>query len=92
MLRIIQNQAAASAKTYYSQADYLGEGQERPGAWGGEGALKLGLSGRASKKEFDRLCDNLHPVTGRQLTPRMRADRTVGYDFNFHCPNGVSLA
>ncbi len=92
MLRIIQNQAPASAKSYYSQADYLGEGQERPGTWGGEGAAKQGLSGQVGKKEFDRLCDNLHPITGRQLTPRMRADRTVGYDFNFHCPKGVSLA
>ena len=92
MLRIIQNRAAESAKSYYSQADYLSEGQEQIGSWGGKGCQLLGLDGQVSKKAFDRLCDNLHPISGKQLTPRTRSDRTVGYDFNFHVPKGVSVA
>ncbi|MEZ6104471.1 MAG: MobF family relaxase [Pirellulaceae bacterium] len=92
MLRIIQNQAAASAKSYYSQADYLSEGQELVGDWGGRTAELLGLWGTVDKRQFDRLCDNLHPATGRQLTPRTRFDRSVGYDCNFHAPKGVSVA
>lgn len=92
MLRIIQNRAAASAKSYYSQSDYLSEGQELVGFWGGKAAKQLGLSGEVDSTSFDRLCDNLHPIDNKRLTLRMRADRTVGYDFNFHAPKGVSLA
>ncbi|MCA9217971.1 MAG: relaxase domain-containing protein, partial [Planctomycetales bacterium] len=92
MLRIIQNRAAESAKSYYSQADYLSEGQEQIGCWGGKAAMMLGLNGQVTKVAFDRLCDNQHPRTGKQLTPRTRSDRTVGYDFNFHVPKGVSVA
>ena len=36
MLRIIQNQNAAAAQSYYSHADYYSEGQELIGAWGGQ--------------------------------------------------------
>jgi hypothetical protein len=45
MLRIIQNQSAAGAKSYYSKADYYSEGQELEGQWRGEGAKRLGLAG-----------------------------------------------
>lgn len=92
MLRVIQNRSAASAKSYYSHSDYLSEGQELTGFWGGRAAKLLGLSGEVDKTSFDRLCDNLHPINGQKLTLRTRSDRTVGYDFNFHCPKGVSLA
>ncbi|MEZ6104428.1 MAG: MobF family relaxase [Pirellulaceae bacterium] len=92
MLRIIQNRAATSAKSYYSHGDYLSEGQEQIGTWGGKGAALLGLSGTVEKDQFDRLCDNLHPIAGKQLTPRIREDSTVGYDFNFHAPKSVSMA
>lgn len=92
MLRIIQNKHAAGAKSYYSHGDYLSEGQELNGRWGGKGAALLGLTGDVQKRDFDALCDNLHPVTGARLTARTDTDRTVGYDFNFHVPKGVSLA
>ena len=52
----------------------------------------LGLWGDVSKEAFDRLCDNQHPLTGQQLSPRTRSDRIVGYDVNFHVPKGVSIA
>jgi hypothetical protein len=56
MLRIIQNQAAASAKSYYQKSDYYGEGQEQIGIWRGKAAAMLGLEGAVRKIEFDRLC------------------------------------
>lgn len=92
MLRIIQNRNSALAKSYYSKADYYAEGQELAGRWGGKGAALLGLNGEVQKKDFDALCDNLDPRTGARLTARTDSDRTIGYDFNFHVPKGVSLA
>ncbi len=91
MLRITQQESAKAAKVYYASADYLSEGQEIIGSWGGKGAQMLGLQGVVSKDAFERLCDNLHPVTGGPLTVRTRSDRTVGYDFTFSVPKSVSL-
>lgn len=91
MLRVTQQASAKAAKRYYATADYYGEGQEIVGHWGGLVAERLGLSGVVDQLSFDRLCDNLHPVTGQQLTARTRADRTVGYDFTFSVPKSVSL-
>ncbi|MEZ6121201.1 MAG: MobF family relaxase [Pirellulaceae bacterium] len=92
MLRIIQNRSANSAKSYYSHAEYYGESQELTGTWHGNTAEMLGLTGEISQCDFDAMCDNLHPRTGEPLTARTNRDRTVGYDFNFHVPKGVSLA
>ena len=91
MIRISQQVSAAAAKSYYSKADYYSEGQELVGSWGGKGADRLGLSGTVDKDSFERLCDNLDPRTGEQLTVRTRAERTVGYDFTFSVPKSVSL-
>ena len=91
MIRISQQDNAGAAKSYYSKADYYNEGQELVGSWGGLGASRLGLSGTVDKSSFDRLCDNLDPVTGEQLTVRSRTERTVGYDFTFSVPKSVSL-
>ena len=43
MLRIIQTQSAAQAKSYYSHSDYYTEDQELAGVWKGKGAERLGL-------------------------------------------------
>jgi len=91
MLRIRQNKHVAAAKNYYSAADYYSEGQELTGRWRGEGAKRLGLSGDVMQAQWDALCDNLHPQTGQRLTGRTDADRTIGYDFNFHVRKSVSL-
>ena len=91
MIRISQQDSASAAKKYYSAADYYTEGQELVGSWGGKGASRLGLSGTVDKDSFERLCDNLDPRTGEQLTVRTRTERTVGYDFTFSVPKSVSL-
>lgn len=92
MLRIVQNQAPASAKTYYSAGAYYSEGQELAGQWGGKTAARLGLEGEIEQRDFEALCDNRAPRTGERLTARTRTGRTVGYDVNVHVPKGVSLA
>src|SRR5690349_24998239 len=91
MLRITQQDSAKDAKRYYSGADYLSQGQELVGSWGGQGASLLSLHGVVDKDSFDRLCDNLHPRDNTPLTVRTRSERTVGYDFTFSVPKSVSL-
>src|SRR5271166_3651386 len=91
MIRITQQDSAKDAKRYYATADYYSEGQELVGSWGGKGASRLGLEGTVDKSSFERLCDNLDPLTGTPLTVRTRSDRTVGYDFTFSVPKSVSL-
>ena len=91
MIRITQQDSAQGAKRYYGTADYYTQGQEIIGLWGGKGAERLGLHGIVDRESFDRLCDNINPVTGKQLTGRTRTDRTVGYDFTFSVPKSVSL-
>lgn len=96
ILRIYTSTDAEQAKSYYvqklSKEAYYAENQEFSGYWGGAAASHFGLSGRVDELAFNRFCDNLHPVTGEQLTQRMNDNRRVGEDFNFNCPKSVSLA
>jgi conjugative relaxase-like TrwC/TraI family protein len=83
---------AKAAKDYYAQhlapGDYYArETAELKGIWHGRGAEMLGLSGEVRQKDYFQLCDNLHPETGEQLTPRMKEDRRVLMDFTFDAPN-----
>jgi conjugative relaxase-like TrwC/TraI family protein len=76
---------------YFTSADYLSEGQELDGRWRGQGAERLGLSGKIEKKDWDSLCQNLDPHTGQPLTSRLKTFRRVGYDFNFRAPKSLSV-
>ena len=93
MLRVT---ASRNAKEYFSQSlkreDYYSQGQEVSGDWHGMAAERLGLSGALTQADFESLCDNKIPGTDEQLTQRNKSNRTVGYDFNFHCPKSVSVA
>ncbi|MFN0011738.1 MAG: MobF family relaxase [Phycisphaerales bacterium] len=95
MLRINQFTDADALKNYYRKAlamgDYFIHEHERPGEWRGEAAKRLGLQGTVLDKDFNRLCDNLHPWEESSLTPRTRSDRSVAYDFNWHVPKTISL-
>jgi conjugative relaxase-like TrwC/TraI family protein len=94
MLRINQQRSASGAKSYFEEGlareDYYTQ-DAIIGRWGGKGAERLGLVGEVQRNAFLNLCDNRDPNTGGQLTARTRADRTVGYDINFHAPKSVSL-
>jgi conjugative relaxase-like TrwC/TraI family protein len=93
MLRVT---ASRNAKEYFAQSlkreDYYSQGQEISGDWHGMAAEKLGLSGAVTQTDFDALCDNKIPGSDERLTQRNKSNRTVGYDFNFHCPKSVSVA
>ena len=97
---MIQSSSAGHAKAYFSEAlakaDYYLNDQELAGKFEGKLAERLGLtgegkSGLATKEDFHALCENINPKTGKQLTPRVKEERTVGYDINFHCPKSVSI-
>lgn len=111
MLAAKAQYSLADAKRYFrehlSVGDYYAEGQHVPGQWFGRGAEDLGLSGVTNADEFTRLCENLHPQTGEQLTLRQKTTRTeidangmehqaanrrVFYDFTFSPPKSVSIA
>ena len=95
MLRVVVHKSAAAAKTYYTEGlkreDYYSEKQEIIGLWHGRAAELLGLSGKVSGEAFAALAENRQPETGEKLTPRMKADRRIGYDINFHAPKSLSL-
>ena len=102
MLRITCSENAKQAKSYYTTSlkyegkahklgSYYAEEQEIVGQWQGNGAERLGLSGRVDQKSFEALCDNHVPGTRDCLTARMKENRRVGYDFNFNCPKSVSV-
>ncbi|MCI0539006.1 MAG: relaxase domain-containing protein [Verrucomicrobiales bacterium] len=95
-----------NAKGYFEEhlcvGDYYDEGQRVSGEWFGEGAKRLGLSGKVRAEEFLQLRDNQHPFTGDKLTQRLKTTRRDGdetavnrrifYDFTFSPPKSVSLA
>jgi len=71
---------------------YTRDGQEFTGYWYGKGAERLGLAGKKVMDEvFVSLLNNRHPVSGDQITPRMRDDRRPGFDLTFNAPKSVSL-
>jgi len=97
MLFINHQANTRKAKDYFtehlSKSDYyMRDAQEVVGEWHGRGAELLGLSGQVDKDSYFRLCENVNPKTGEQLTPRTKAERRVLYDFTFDVPKPVTLA
>lgn len=95
MLRVTASTSPDGAKRYFgeglSRSDYYIDGQEVAGLWGGKAAERLGLSGKVDPQSYFALCDNQHPATAEQLTPRQKANRRVGYDWTFSAPKAVSV-
>jgi len=97
MLFVNHQTNTKKAKDYFtehlSRSDYyMRDAQEVAGQWHGRGAELLGLSGEVDKNSYFRLCENINPQTGEQLTPRVKSDRRVLYDFTFDAPKSVTLA
>jgi conjugative relaxase-like TrwC/TraI family protein len=97
MLFITPATGAKEAKDYFTRhmavSDYyLRDATECAGHWHGLGAQLLGLSGTVDKESYFKLCDNINPETGEQLTPITRGERRVLYDFTFDAPKSVTLA
>ena len=78
---------------HLSHNDYYTQGVTQAGHWIGLGAEKLGLqTGEAITRDaFLRLCDNLHPMTGEQLTPQQFRERRIFFDFQCAPPKSVSI-
>lgn len=95
MIRMIQNNSAQQAKDYFNDslamADYYLDGQELNGNIQGKLAERLGIACPTTKETFFSLCENIHPKTGKPLTPRTKEGRRTGYDINFHCPKSLSI-
>jgi conjugative relaxase-like TrwC/TraI family protein len=79
---------------YYQRQDVELEGApEYSPVWGGKGLDHLGVHrGSLNQRSFNRLAHNKHPMTNRQLTARMRADRVVLTDVTLAGPKSVSVA
>jgi conjugative relaxase-like TrwC/TraI family protein len=74
---------ARGAEEYYLQRG------DTPGAWIGEGAAGLGLSGRVEPDQLSALLRQRHPRTGEPLAAR--AIRRPGFDLTLSAPKSVSL-
>ena len=87
MLRLHTATSAYAVKKYFEGADYYAD--EAVGRYIGKLADEWGLTGPVDKASFDKLCDNIHPVTGKPLTPRTNDTRRVGEDMIFSLPKDV---
>ena len=90
-----KNRAAATNyfDEHLSHNDYYTQSETQAGHWIGQGADRLGLEAGevVTREAFLRLCDNLHPLTGQQLTPQQFRDRRIFFDFQCAPPKSVSI-
>jgi conjugative relaxase-like TrwC/TraI family protein len=92
MLRI----NAVKSKEYLTKgltkADYYIDGTEPVlGKWQGEMVKVLGLDENVIVSDFEKLYDNISPITGERITERMKDDRKPFYDFTYSAPKSVSI-
>lgn len=89
-------------RSEYSSASnsYFSQGGTLQGAWHGQLAATLGLSGAVAAEAFDRLAEGQHPQTGEQLIQHRDTIKTqsgeevghrAGWDLTFNAPKTVSL-
>ena len=86
---------ASNTEAYFrdslTKAEYYMEGQELAGIFHGKLAERFGLDAEVTQDAFYALCNNHHPITGKQVTPKMKEQRTVSYDILFTSPKSVSI-
>jgi len=96
MLRIHPRTSSQGTKNYYKHAlstsDYYTEKGEIIGEWRGQLANDIELSGEVDEAQFNKLCDNINPVTDEKLTERTNENRRIAYDFTYSAPKAISLA
>jgi conjugative relaxase-like TrwC/TraI family protein len=86
-----------AATTYFdehlSHNDYYTQTETQAGQWIGVGCERLGLQPGevVTRDAFLKLCDNLHPDTGQQLTQTTIKDRRIFFDFQCAPPKSVSI-
>lgn len=73
--------------------DYLTQGDQSEMIWYGSLCARLGLAGRCRLKDFESLCNGLHPETGAKLMLRDKGgQRRVCYFAQISAPKDVSVA
>jgi conjugative relaxase-like TrwC/TraI family protein len=86
-----------AATTYFdehlSHNDYYTQTETQAGQWIGVGCERLGLRPGevVTRDAFLKLCDNLDPETGQQLTQTTIKDRRIFFDFQCAPPKSVSI-
>ena len=96
MLSVSSIGSSSGAAEYYGKDDYYVTGEaDTPGLeWGGKGAAKIGLEGKAEGADFKKVLQGTHPAfkdgdkTPAGADPKHRA----GWDLTFSAPKSVSLA
>lgn len=96
MLRISTRTSAESTTRYYtasgpSRQEYLSQDGTVVGVWGGKCAEWLGVEGSVNPADFAMLAKNRDPLTTERVTIRDKANRRIGYDFNFNPSKSVSV-
>lgn len=78
---------------HMAKSDYLTEGGAVEMVWCGQGAQRLGLSGKVDARHFESLCKGHHPFTNEKLMLRDDgASRRVCYFGQISAPKDVSIA
>src|SRR5437667_48667 len=86
-----------AATTYFdehlSHNDYSSQAETQAGHWIAVAVERLGIKqGEVVTREaFLRLCDNLHPTTGKQLTKVTAKDGRIFFDFQCAPPKSVPI-
>ncbi len=101
MLSISARGSAASATSYYAHlaADAKPDAQpddyyarESAGEWLGAGADSLGLTGKVSAAQFQRVLEGRTPADGKDLVQGAGEKHRAGWDLTFSAPKSVSVA
>ncbi len=89
-------------REHLSVGDYYSHDEKVTGEWFGQGAEKLGLTGKVTEDAFLALCEGKHPASKLRLGQRMntvrqsdgdetKANRRIFYDFAIAPPKSVSV-
>lgn len=96
MVRITESKSAGAVLEYFLESLTQEEFKElkatkEPGQWMGTLATRLGLRGAVTPEAFASMLANLHPFTGKSLTPRTKEDRRTGYEWEVSAPKSLTL-